>query len=114
MDLRLGNGPSPSSLPALDCTGRQKMEGNPMVPERRKESRKTPTEFTFIQLEQEFSGRVLNISVDGLCFETLSPINATPLIQFWFSYHTQGEVDGVGRVVWLNQKKNLGVIRFVH
>lgn len=85
-----------------------------MVPERRKECRKTPTEFTFIQLEQEFSGRLVNISAEGLCFETLSPISETPLVQFWFCYRTQGEVDGVGRVMWLNQTRNLGGIKFVH
>ena len=83
-----------------------------MVPERRKEFRKTPTEFTFIQLEQEFSGRLVNISAEGLCFETLSPISETPLVQFWFC--TQGEVDGVGRVMWLNQTRNSGGIKFVH
>jgi hypothetical protein len=59
-----------------------------MVPERRKDARKTPAEFTFIQLEQEHGGRVLNFSQKGLCFECLSPINDTDLIQFWFSYLT--------------------------
>ena len=85
-----------------------------MEAERRKAPRKTPAEFTFIKLEQEFGGRVLNCSEDGLCFETMSPINESDLIQFWFSLHTLERVEGFGQIVWMNQAKNVGGIRITH
>jgi TonB family protein len=85
-----------------------------METERRKAPRKTPTEFTFIKLEQEFGGRVLNCSEEGLCFETMSPINESDLIQFWFSLHTLERVEGFGQIVWMNQARNVGGIKITH
>lgn len=85
-----------------------------METERRKAPRKTPAEFTFIKLEQEFGGRVLNCSEEGLCFETMSPINESDLIQFWFSLHTLERVEGFGQIVWMNQARNVGGIRITH
>jgi TonB family protein len=85
-----------------------------MTTERRLHSRKVPTEFTFIQIEQEFGGRVLNYSKEGLSFETSAPISDTDMVQFWLSFRRHGQVNGVGRIAWLNEKKNLGGIAFVH
>ena len=85
-----------------------------MITERRLHSRKTPTEFTFIQIEQEFGGRVLNYSREGLSFETSAPIGNDDLVHFWLSFRRLGQVDGVGRIAWLSEKKNLGGIAFVH
>jgi TonB family protein len=85
-----------------------------MITERRLHSRKIPTEFTFIQIEQEFGGRVLNYSKEGLSFETSAPICNSDLVQFWLSFQRHGQVDGVGRIAWLNEKEKLGGIAFVH
>jgi TonB family protein len=85
-----------------------------MTAERRLHPRKTPTEFTFIQLEQEFGGRVLNYSKEGLCFETSSPICSSVLVQFWLSVRRHSHINGVGRIAWLSEKKNIGGIAFVH
>jgi TonB family protein len=84
-----------------------------MIAERRLHPRKTPTEFTFIQLEQEFGGRVLNYSEEGLCFETSSPISGSVLVQFRLSVRRHSHIDGVGRIAWLSEKKNIGGIAFV-
>lgn len=85
-----------------------------MITERRLHSRKIPTEFTFIQIEQEFGGRVLNYSKEGLSFETSAPICNSDLVQFWLSFQRHGQVAGVGRIAWFNEKKKLGGIAFVH
>jgi len=85
-----------------------------MTTERRLHSRKIPPEFTFIQIEQEFGGRVLNFSKEGLSFETSAPICDSDMVQFWLSFRRHGQVDGYGRIAWLNEKKNLGGIAFVH
>lgn len=85
-----------------------------MTKERRRHPRRNSAQFTFIQLEQEFGGRVLNYSKEGLCFQTSASIPDTDLVQFWLSYHGQGQIDGVGRVTWLNEKKNLGGMAFIH
>lgn len=85
-----------------------------MITERRQHPRKTPLEFTFIQLEQEYAGHVLNYSKEGLSFETTAPISDSDLVQFWLSFRQLGQIDGVGRITWLNEKKNRGGIAFVH
>jgi TonB family protein len=89
-------------------------DGTLMATERRQHPRKTPAEFTFIQLEQEFNGRVMNYSKDGICFETSLPIPDDELVQFWVAFREHGEIDGVGRLRWINDKRNLGGMSFVH
>jgi TonB family protein len=85
-----------------------------MAVERRRSARLTPREFTYIQLEQEHAGRVLNLSEEGLSFESFSPLREEELIQFWFAFHGLGQVDGVGKVIWMSDSRKLGGISFLH
>ncbi len=121
----LRSGPRPSHGPVAwasphalrvpaECAGRPERHRKTMDPERRRAPRKRPAEFTFIKLEQEFGGRLLNFSEEGLCFETMSPISENDLVQFWFSLRTLERVEGLGHIVWMNQARNVGGIRITH
>jgi TonB family protein len=85
-----------------------------MNPERRRMPRKTPAEFNFIRIEQEYVGRVLNFSEEGLCFETMSPIGDQDLVQFLFSVRLLDGIEGFGNIVWMNATRNVGGIKIVH
>jgi TonB family protein len=85
-----------------------------MNPERRRLPRKTPAEFNFIRIEQEYIGRVLNFSEEGLCFETMSPIGDQDLVQFLFSVHLLDGIEGFGNIVWINATRNVGGIKIAH
>jgi len=84
-----------------------------MILERRRQERKIPKGFTFIQLEQDDGGRILNVSEEGLSFETFSPVRQADPVHFWFSFNLHDRIDVLGRIAWLDATKTVGGIRFV-
>lgn len=84
-----------------------------MSTERRLQARKVPKDFTYIRVEEDSGGRVLNVSEEGLCFEALSPIRYTESFHFWLSFNLIDRIDGAGQVVWMDTGKRTAGIRFM-
>ncbi len=79
----------------------------------RQQPRKVPTGFTFIQLERDDGGRVLNISEEGLSFEVFSPVCQSDPVRFWLSLDLHERIDVLGKIVWVDATKTVGGLRFV-
>lgn len=84
-----------------------------MSTERRQQARKVPKDFTYIRVGEDSGGRVLNVSEEGLCFETLSPIHYTQSFQFWLSFNLIDRIDGAGTIVWMDTAKRIAGVRFM-
>jgi len=79
----------------------------------RQQPRRIPEGFTFIQLERDDGGRVLNISEEGLSFEAFSPVCQSDPVRFWFSFDLHERIDVLGKIVWVDATKTVGGLRFV-
>jgi len=79
---------------------------------RRRKPRVVPEGFTFIQVERDDGGRILNVSEEGLCFEAFSTISISNSVRFWFSFDLRERIEAVGRLVWMDAAKGIGGLRF--
>ena len=82
--------------------------------DRRRQPRKIPQSFTFLQLEHDEGGRVVNLSEEGLCFESFSPIRTVNPVPLWFSFNLRDRIEATGQVVWSDSRKEVGGIAFIN
>lgn len=82
-----------------------------MQEERRQYSRKTLNPLPFINLPSGNGGIVLDVSEQGLRFRALGPVELTGSIRFWFTARSK-LVAGVGEIVWFDEGKKTGGLRF--
>ncbi len=81
--------------------------------DRRRNFRKVPEKFAFIQLDRDDGGAVLNVSEGGLSFNTFAPVDQNGPIHFWFSLNLNEQIDAWGEVTWTNETKKVGGLRFI-
>jgi PilZ domain len=82
-----------------------------MKPERRRSPRISLGELAYINFESNSGGIVVNISDQGLCFHTVTPIPRSDTIRFWFS--TGGRrIEADGHLAWLDETRKTGGLRF--
>lgn len=81
--------------------------------EQRRNLRKVPEEFAFIQLERDDGGAILNVSEGGLGFSTFAPLQQDGQIHFWFSLNLNERIEAWGEVAWTNDTKKTGGLRFI-
>jgi PilZ domain len=84
-----------------------------IVLERREQTRKSPEQFAFLQLEQDDGGTVLDISEGGLRFESFDPVQENGQIHFWFSLNLRERIEGWGEVAWMDAKRKSGGLKFL-
>lgn len=82
--------------------------------DRRRQARKAPQSFTFLQLERDEGGRVVNLSEEGLCFESFSPIRTANPLPLWFSFNLRDRIEATGQVVWTDSRKEVGGLIFIN
>ena len=80
---------------------------------RRLQERKQPEQIVLCKLGGEKSSSVLNLSEDGLCFESLTPIEETDLLHLHLSADLNGAIEAAGRLAWIDSAKRTGGLRFV-
>ena len=68
---------------------------------RRLQERKQP-ERMVCKLGGEESGSVLNLSEDGLCFESLTPIKEKDLLQLRLSVDLNSAIEATGHLAWID------------
>src|SRR5579864_307860 len=79
-------------------------------PERRQTPRTTMEKHTYINIEPNNGGIVLNVSSDGLCFHSFDPVKRNGTIRFWFSDHNQ-RIEGGAELAWMDETQK-GGLRF--
>src|SRR5438874_7925500 len=80
---------------------------------RRLQERKPPERIVLCKLGGEKSGSVLNLSEDGLCFESLTPIEETDLLQLHLSVDMNCAIEATGQLAWIDSAKRTGGLRFL-
>src|SRR6266849_1921571 len=81
--------------------------------DRREKLRRVPDKFTFLQLERDDGGMVLDVSEGGLRFETFAPVPQSGPVHLWFSFNLRERIEAWGEVVWTNATKKCGGLRFL-
>ena len=79
---------------------------------RRLQERKQP-ERMVCKLGGEDSGSVLNLSEDGLCFESLTPIKEKDLLQLRLSVDLNSAIEATVQLAWIDSAKRTGGLRFL-
>ena len=80
--------------------------------DRRRQPRITPPAFTFLQMERDEGGRVVNISEEGLCFESFTSLGEANPVRLWFSFNLRDRLEATGQVVWADGARKFGGLVF--
>lgn len=81
-----------------------------MKPERRS-PRISLAALAYITFESNCGGIVVNISHEGLCFHTITPVEKNDTIRFWFSAGGR-QIEAQGQLVWTDATRKTGGLRF--
>src|SRR5690242_2029213 len=80
---------------------------------RRSQERKQPERAVFCKLGNEESSLVLDLSEDGLRFESLTPIEEKDLLQLRLSVDVGTAIEATGKLAWIDSAKRTGGLRFL-
>ena len=80
---------------------------------RRLQERKQPERMVFCKLSGDESGSVLNLSENGLCFGSLTPIEEKDLLQLRLSVDLNSAIEATGQLAWIDSAKRTGGLRFL-
>jgi PilZ domain len=79
----------------------------------RRQPRIVPSQSVFLQLDQDISGKVLNLSEGGLGFESFAPVHQDGQLRFSFSLDLSDQIEAVGEVVWTDAEGKVGGMKFL-
>ena len=85
-----------------------------MPSERRKFPRKKPDQLSYVNLENDNGGMLLDLSESGLGFHVVSPLNAPDGdLRFWFSVKSIDRIEAAGKLIWADEARKSGGVKFV-
>jgi hypothetical protein len=84
----------------------------PAKTERRNSPRIAVNGLAYVNLAPDNGGIVLNVSEEGLCFQSRAPVRSVDSIRFWFSYRSQ-RIDAGGGPASTSEPSRGGVSRFI-
>ena len=82
------------------------------IGERRQSPRLTLAKLVYIHLEPDSGAIVLNVSESGLAFHAVGPVTQTGVIRFWVSLNLNQRVEASGQLVWTDETRKTGGLRF--
>ena len=82
-----------------------------MKSERRRSPRRSLGALAYINFESNSGGIVVNVSNEGLCFHTVTPVQRSGTIRFWFSAEGR-RIEAEGQLVWTDETRKTGGLRF--
>src|SRR5207245_9139336 len=80
---------------------------------RRLQERKQPERIVLCKLGGEEGGSVLNLSEDGLCFQSLTPTEEADLLQLRLSVDPNSAIEATGQLAWIDSAKRTGCLGFL-
>ena len=80
--------------------------------ERRQSPRVSLAKLVYIHLEPDSGAIVLNVSETGLAFHAVAPVMQTGAIRFWVSLNLNQRVEASGQLVWTDETRKTGGLRF--
>jgi hypothetical protein len=75
--------------------------------------RKQPERRVFCKLGGDESCSVLNLSEDGLCFQSLTPIGGKDSLHLRLSVDLSNPIEATARLAWFDSAKHTGGLRFL-
>jgi hypothetical protein len=82
------------------------------MPERRQNPRNAPEKHIYIGFGANNGGIVSDVSVTGLGFYAVVRVPSSGTITFWFPRHSISQIAGVGEIVWTDETRRRGGLRF--
>jgi hypothetical protein len=82
------------------------------IGERRQSPRVSLAKLVYIHLEPDSGAIVLNVSETGLAFHAVAPVMQTGAIRFWVSLNLNQRVEASGQLVWTDETRKTGGLRF--
>ena len=83
-----------------------------MGTERRCNQRETPSRLSYIQLDQNGGGIVLNASENGLAFQVVAAMRSCGAVQVCISQNPSERIELCGEITWLDVAKVRGGVKF--
>lgn len=80
--------------------------------ERRRAQRETPTQLSYIQLDPNTGGIILNASESGLAFQVVGAVRSGRPLQVCISPNPTERIELPGEIAWLDDAKTCGGVRF--
>lgn len=80
--------------------------------DRRSCARVTLAKLAYIHLEPDSGAIVLNVSETGLAFHAVGPVTQKGVIRFWVSLNLNQRVQASGQLVWTDDTRKTGGLRF--
>ncbi len=80
--------------------------------ERRRAPRTKLAEIAYLGIGPENGGIVLDVSDGGLSFHAVSPVQPAESVRFLLSLKGHSRIEGSGEVVWTDEMKTVGGLRF--
>jgi len=85
-----------------------------MPSERRKFPRKKPDQLSYVNLENDNGGMLLDLSESGLGFHVVSPLDSPyGKLRFWFSVKSIDRIEAYGELIWADETRKSGGVKFV-
>jgi hypothetical protein len=86
-----------------------------MVTERRHSPRSKPFGLVYLSLASDNGGIVLDASEDGLQFQAVAPVEHDDgPVPMWFTLSHANRIETVGEIVWTDESKKTGGLRFTN
>lgn len=80
--------------------------------ERRCTPRETPSQLSYVQLDQNDGGIVLNASESGLAFQVVAAVRSCGAVQVCISQNPAERIELCGEIAWLDVAKMRGGVKF--
>ena len=83
-----------------------------MQTDRRRAVRKRLNQLAYIRIGADNGGLVADLGEGGLGFQTIAAIEREGPLRFWFTLDTSDRVQAVGELVWTDDSRKVGGLRF--
>ena len=83
-----------------------------MQTERRRAVRRRLNQLAYIRIGADNGGLVADLGEGGLGFQTIAAIEREGPLRFWFTLDTSDRVQAVGELVWTDESRKVGGLRF--
>ncbi len=83
-----------------------------MDTDRRKAARKRLNQLAYIRIGADNGGLISDLGQGGLGFQTIAAIETEGPLRFWFTLDSDDRVQATGQLVWTDESKKVGGLRF--
>jgi len=81
-------------------------------PERRRSPRTKPSGLTYVKLEPDNGGALVDVCESGIRFQVVAPVEERGRIQLWFVLDGANHLEVAGELVWIDETRRSGGLKF--